>query len=104
MTIPAAAKDAGLDAATSMVLYRLDVTFTLKATAVEISFKDKKVNDCRLDSLWQNTTAASASLEAQQVTEAHLQINPLSDDRHLARESLSRNLNASHIKNEEFSV
>lgn len=66
MSIAAAAKDARLEAATEAVLYRLDVTFILKdkrGHSSEDPLKEKKVDDCSLDFLWPNTTAASLWLD-----------------------------------------
>lgn len=82
------------DAATAAVLYRLDVTFTLKdkhGDSSEGQLKDKKVNVCSLDSLWQDAAAASLWLsDCPSVPETHLEINPLPDDQHLAGESLKK--------------
>lgn len=75
--------------------YTLDVTFTLKdkwRDGSEGQLKDKMVNVCRLDSLWQDAAAAGAvaSLrlsDCPSVPETHLEINPRPGDQQLAGES-----------------
>lgn len=75
LSIPAAATDAGMDAATEVVSSSLNVKL---GHSSEGQLKDQKVNDCDLDSLWQNTTAASLWLDLLSAPETRLEINPLS--------------------------